>query len=87
MHLARLKRTGTLGGYKAIYNYDKICTVDICNEKYTNDWTKLCDLHQVEHRKKVRKESTERLHYYTEYSEIDYQDMWDWMKKEIKGEK
>jgi len=83
MHLARLKRTGTLGGYKEIYNYEKICITDDCDEKYTHNQSQLCDTHFEERRVGIRKTITERLLYYTDYADIDYDDLWRWVKKEM----
>lgn len=89
MHLARLKRTGTLGGYKAVYNYDKICTAENCNEKYTHNDSQLCDEHFAERKAKIDIERTARLRLYDwlanpkHDAEIDYDDMWKWIEKEM----
>lgn len=89
MHLARLKRTGTLGGFKAVYNYDKICTGENCNEKYTHNESQLCDDHFAERKKQIDIERTARLRLYDWLAnpkhdgEIDYDDMWKWIEKEM----
>jgi len=89
MHLARLKRTGTLGGFKEIHNYDKVCKTEGCNEKYTQKNSQLCDLHYVDYRKQVDAERTSRLELYSWLmnpkiaGEIDYDDLWKWVEKEM----
>jgi len=89
MHLARLKRTGTLGGFKAIYNYEKTCTKANCDKPYRSADNQLCEQHYSEYRKEVAKANTARLRAYDELlnpktaGEIDYDDLWKWVEKEI----
>lgn len=83
MHLARLKRTGTLGGFKAIYNYEKICKTEGCEEKYTRAESQLCEWHYDDYREQVRAAATERLRDASELIDIDYEDYWQWVKKEL----
>lgn len=83
MHLARLKRTGTLGGFKEIYNYEKICQAENCNKQYTRKDSQLCEEHYQERRVGIRQKQTERLRYYDQYLDMDYDDLWEWVKKEV----
>lgn len=89
MHLARLARTGTLQGIKATQNLSKTCTADDCNEPYTRKDSQLCEVHFAERKAKIDIERTARLRLYDELmnpktaDEIDYNDMWQWIKKEM----
>ncbi len=87
MHYARLVRTGTVGGYKAIYNYDKICVADGCEEKYVHTHSQLCEWHYDDYREKVNAAATERLREAEELENIDTQDFWMWILKNYDPER
>lgn len=96
MHLARLKRTGTLGGFKEIYNYDKVCKTKGCEKPHVSYTTQLCEKH---HQQKLNRNSEKaKTRYYYEqnfngidydskaYDKIDNDDLWEWVRDEILGQ-
>ena len=87
MHYARLVRTGTVGGYKAIHNYDKICVTDGCEEKYVHKNSQLCEWHYDDYRERVNAAATERLREAEELEDIDTHDFWMWILRNYDPEK
>lgn len=87
MHYARLVRTGTVGGYKAIYNYDKICVAEGCEEKYTQVNSKLCEWHYDDYKEQIREQNRQKAydqHEMDDWTADDYEEFWQWVKKELK---
>ena len=89
-HQARLMRTGTVEGIEAIRAINreakeeasKYCKEEGCEELAVQ--RKRCEWHYDDLIERLRIRNQENYQTMQDYEDIDYDDFWEWVKKELK---
>jgi len=90
MHHARLVRTGSLEGIAKIREINreakeeasKYCKEDGCNEPVVQ--RRRCEWHYDDLVERLRIRNQQNYELMQDYEYIDYDDFWEWVKKELK---
>jgi hypothetical protein len=85
-HQARLMRTGTVKGIEAIRAINRErksqCVIEDCYEPVVK--SRHCEWHYDDYREGIRLKNRDNWEYMIACESIDYDDFWEWMKKELK---
>jgi hypothetical protein len=90
MHQARVMRTGTVDGIarlrainkEAKQERAKFCKEEGCQDKVVQRFR--CEWHYDDLIERMRIRNQQNYELMQEYEDIDYDDYWEWVKKELK---